>query len=300
MPSNGGSAIQGYNVWRGTTSGGETQVATLGNVLSFTDTGRTNGTTYFYKVTARNAVGEGVFSNELSATPVAPPDSTAPSKPGGMDQLIAGTNQQVIAWNASTDNVGVTGYDVYRNGGLVATDVKTTYFLDLDSNLLPYTIYTYQVRAVDAAGNRSPASNSLSARTANQTSLTTGTLRGVAFDSSGEGISSATASFTRVERRHEERQRQLQGRLGDLQPRTRLGHADGQRAGVRDAGVQRDRRRRQDDAGPEDTDLGAPRHLFDGGRLTTGPRRHCARVRANATMRAATRNTESGNNGRLG
>ena len=98
--SNGGSAITGYNVWRGTTSGGETQVATLANVMSFIDTGRTNGTTYFYRVTARNAVGEGAPSNELSATPVAPPDSSAPSKPGGMDQVVAGTNQQVIDWNA--------------------------------------------------------------------------------------------------------------------------------------------------------------------------------------------------------
>ena len=114
-------AITGYSVYRGTAAGGETLLTTLGNVMSFTDTGRRTGRPTTTRSPRRNAVGEGALSNELSATPVAPPDTTAPSKPGGMDQLIAGTNQQVIAWNASTDNVGVTGYDVYRDGVLVGT-----------------------------------------------------------------------------------------------------------------------------------------------------------------------------------
>jgi hypothetical protein len=67
--SNGGSAITGYKVFRGTSSGGETLLTTLGNVTTFTDTGLTNGTTYFYTVAAVNSVGTGAQSNELSATP---------------------------------------------------------------------------------------------------------------------------------------------------------------------------------------------------------------------------------------
>ena len=69
--SDGGSAITGYKVYRGTTSGGETLLTTLGNVLTYTNTGLTNGQTYYYKVSAVNAVGEGSLSNERSATPAA-------------------------------------------------------------------------------------------------------------------------------------------------------------------------------------------------------------------------------------
>jgi subtilase family serine protease len=69
--SNGGSAITNYNVYRGTSSGGETLLATLGNVLAYTDTPVTNGQTYYYQVTATNSVGESSRSNEASATPTA-------------------------------------------------------------------------------------------------------------------------------------------------------------------------------------------------------------------------------------
>src|SRR6266540_1789969 len=66
--SNGGSAVTSYKLYRGTSSGGETLLTTLGNVTSFTDTPAANGTTYFYVVSALNAVGESVKSNERSAT----------------------------------------------------------------------------------------------------------------------------------------------------------------------------------------------------------------------------------------
>ena len=56
--SDGGSAITGYNIYRGTASGGETLLTQVGNVTSYTDASVTNGTTYYYKVSAVNAVGE--------------------------------------------------------------------------------------------------------------------------------------------------------------------------------------------------------------------------------------------------
>src|SRR5262249_55844667 len=77
--SNGGAAITGYKVYRGTSAGGETVLATVGNVTSWTDSGAVNGTTYYYKVTAVNSVGEGAKSNELTATPVA--SATVPGAP---------------------------------------------------------------------------------------------------------------------------------------------------------------------------------------------------------------------------
>jgi hypothetical protein len=71
--------------------------------------------------------------------------------------------------------------------------VKTTYFLD--SGLAAGTVYNFQVRAIDAAGNRSTASNSLSPRTASQTTSNKGVLSGVAFDANGQGNRDAVARF---------------------------------------------------------------------------------------------------------
>lgn len=67
--SDGGSAVTGYDVYRGTSSGGEVLLAQVGNVTSFADASVTNGVTYFYRVSAVNAVGEGGLSGELSVVP---------------------------------------------------------------------------------------------------------------------------------------------------------------------------------------------------------------------------------------
>src|SRR2546421_9103195 len=66
--SNGGSAITNYKIYRGTTSGGKTLIATIGNQLSYSDGGLTNGVTYYYQVSAVNNVGEGPRSNGRAAS----------------------------------------------------------------------------------------------------------------------------------------------------------------------------------------------------------------------------------------
>jgi len=68
-----------------------------------------------------------------------------------------------LAWNASTDNVGVTGYDVYVNGALMISPTTTTGTI---GGLNPSTTYSFSVKAHDAAGNSSAASNTVSATTA--------------------------------------------------------------------------------------------------------------------------------------
>jgi chitodextrinase len=82
------------------------------------------------------------------------PDTAAPGVPGALQ--IANTTSTTIslAWSASTDDTGVTNYLVYRNATLVASPTALTY---TDPGLTPGTTYTYQVKAVDGAGNVSAA-----------------------------------------------------------------------------------------------------------------------------------------------
>ena len=67
--SNGGATITNYRIYRGTSSGAETLLTTVGNVLAYTDTTIVFGTTYFYELRAVNAAGDGPLSTELSITP---------------------------------------------------------------------------------------------------------------------------------------------------------------------------------------------------------------------------------------
>ena len=92
-------------------------------------------------------------------------DTTAPTAPSGLTAGQPGSTSVPLSWTAATDNVGVTGYEVYRNHG--ATPVQTvTGTAYTDTGLTPSTSYSYTVKAVDAAGNRSPASNTATATTA--------------------------------------------------------------------------------------------------------------------------------------
>ena len=103
---------------------------------------------------AVSAAGATVRIGYSGSTPA--PDTQAPSAPATL--LATGLDQSRIAlsWGASTDNVGVTGYRISRNGTVVATVAGTSW---TDSGLAPATSYTYAVVALDAVGNASlPAS----------------------------------------------------------------------------------------------------------------------------------------------
>lgn len=71
------AGISNYKVYRGVVSGGETLLTTLGNTLSYSDTGLTDNTNYYYKVSAVNAIGEGLLSGETLAIPGQPPTAGA-------------------------------------------------------------------------------------------------------------------------------------------------------------------------------------------------------------------------------
>ncbi|MBB6692127.1 fibronectin type III domain-containing protein [Cohnella xylanilytica] len=151
----------GYNVKRATTSGGPyATVATGVTATSYADTGLTNGTTYYYVVSATNAAGESPNSAQVSATPTAAP--TVPAAPAGLT-ATAGNAQVSLSWTASA---GATGYNVKRattSGGpytTVATGVTATSYAD--TGLTNGTTYYYVVSATNAAGE-SPNSAQASA-----------------------------------------------------------------------------------------------------------------------------------------
>jgi hypothetical protein len=89
-------------------------------------------------------------------------DTTVPSAPTGLTAPSRTSNSVSLSWNASIDNVGVTGYRVLRGGTQVGTTSTTSY---TDSGLTPSTAYTYSVKAYDAAGNTSAASSALTVTT---------------------------------------------------------------------------------------------------------------------------------------
>ncbi|MGW2386307.1 glycoside hydrolase family 6 protein [Streptomyces sp. NPDC001658] len=92
-----------------------------------------------------------------------PGDTTAPTAPTGLQATAKTASSVSLSWTAATDNVGVSGYDVYRNGTRVGSPAAGTTYTD--TGLSAATAYSYTVRARDAAGNVSPASAALSVTT---------------------------------------------------------------------------------------------------------------------------------------
>src|SRR5881296_1023882 len=135
------------------------QVATPATT-SFADTGLSAATTYSYTVAARDAAGN--ISPNSTSVSITIADTTPPTTPAGLTAAAAGSTGVNLSWSASTDNVGVTGYIVRRNGVQVATPATTSF---ADTGLSDATTYSYTVAARDAAGNISPNSASVSVTT---------------------------------------------------------------------------------------------------------------------------------------
>jgi fibronectin type 3 domain-containing protein len=145
--SNGGSAITSYKIYR------SSSYLTSVGILSYTNTGLTNGTNYCYTVKAVNSVGDSVASSQACATPAA--SATVPSAPtlsatGGYTGYIS------LSWNTPNDGgSSITGYELFR--GIVGAaytsyatlGTGTTY---QDSNVTFYQEYYYLVRAINNIG----------------------------------------------------------------------------------------------------------------------------------------------------
>jgi endo-1,4-beta-xylanase len=164
--------VTGYQILRapGASGGSFTQVGTS-TTTSFTNTGLTASTTYRFQVRAVDAAGNAsAVSNTVTAqTTGGGGDTQPPTTPSNLASTGTTASSVSLSWTGSTDNVGVTGYQILRapgaSGGTfsqVGTSTTTSF---TNSGLTASTTYRFQVRAVDAAGNTSAVSNTVTAQT---------------------------------------------------------------------------------------------------------------------------------------
>jgi len=149
--SDGGSPITGYSLYRGTAAGGEVFIRTVGNVLTYADSGLTNDQTYYYEITASNVAGESGRSNEVNARA-----AMVPGQPTGL-VAVAGTLQATLVWIAPASDGGssIMNYIIYRGATsgsetMLATVGNVLTFVDTD--VVGGHAYYYRVSAVNAIG----------------------------------------------------------------------------------------------------------------------------------------------------
>jgi fibronectin type 3 domain-containing protein len=138
-----------YHVKRSTTNGGPYTQVSAPTAANFTDTGLTNGTIYYYVVSALNSAGESANSSQASATPAAP--AAPPPAPTGL-AATAGNAEVSLTWTASA---GATSYNVKRgtaSGGPYTQVAQPTTTRDTDTGLTNGTTYYYVVSALNAVG----------------------------------------------------------------------------------------------------------------------------------------------------
>lgn len=150
--------VTGYDVYQGATLRGSTTTAT-----TFAITGLTASTAYTFTVKAKDAAGNiSAASNTANVTTLAA-DTTAPTAPTSLTASGTTYNSTNLSWTVSTDNVAVTGYDIYQGLTLLgSTTTATTYAV---TGLSGSTAYAFTVKAKDAAGNVSVASNTANVTT---------------------------------------------------------------------------------------------------------------------------------------
>jgi chitodextrinase len=162
ISTNGGST---WSTLLAATPNDGTQAVTIPN---------TPGTQNRIMIKGTNHIFFDVSNTNFTITTGTTADTTAPSTP---TLSASGTTQTTtnLTWTASTDNVGVTGYDVYRGTTLLTTVTGTTYTA---TGLTASTAYSFTVRAKDAAGNVSASSNTVNVTTLAATTATYCTAQG--------------------------------------------------------------------------------------------------------------------------
>ncbi|GAA2477218.1 discoidin domain-containing protein [Winogradskya humida] len=154
------------------------------NALTYLDNQPDSATVQYY-VRAKDAAGNSSANSNTVTRTGQGGDTTAPTTPGTLSYTQPATGQIRLAWGASSDNTGVTGYEIWRNGSLATTVNALTY---TDTQATNVTV-SYYVKARDAAGNVSAASNTVT-RTG---TITDGTNLAV-----GKPVTASSSIFTFV------------------------------------------------------------------------------------------------------
>jgi chitodextrinase len=122
----------------------------------------TPGTTNRIMVKGTNHIFFDISNTNFTISAGAAPDTVAPTAPT-LTAAGTTTTSTNLSWSGATDNIAVTGYDVFRNGALIGSTTTATTFAV--TGLAASTVYTFTVKSKDAAGNVSPDSNSVSVTT---------------------------------------------------------------------------------------------------------------------------------------
>jgi len=156
-PSTDNVGVDSYQVFQNSTQIGTTAAASL-NI-----TGLTLNNTYSYTVTAKDAAGNTSDPSAVKQVTIKPfVDTIPPTAPLALSPAFITAHSFTILWGPSTDNVGVTSYEVFQDGTMVDTTTTTSFnFTNLNCN----TTYTITARAKDAAGNISVLSNPSTVKT---------------------------------------------------------------------------------------------------------------------------------------
>jgi large repetitive protein len=148
-----------FEIYRSHSSGsGYTLVGKTGaDILSFLDQGLSANTKYYYIIRSVNENGAAPNSTEVNATTLS--DIIAPTAPGNL--VVTGTTRSSVSlsWDFSTDDVGVIKYEIYVNSVKTYVTTNTSFTVN---NLTALQTYGFYVKALDASGNLSPASNQVS------------------------------------------------------------------------------------------------------------------------------------------
>lgn len=174
-------------------------IATVGST-NYSDDSVSADTTYSYSVVAVDANNNASDASAVAkvTTPKPPTtDSDTPTQPTALSATAQGPTQINLAWKASSDDIGVKEYVIYRNSDedktfrKLTTTTKTSYG---DGSVYDNTTFTYYVVARDASGNESPASDKAAARTPRLADRRTSTLRGTVHGRNGRPLAGVRVS----------------------------------------------------------------------------------------------------------
>ena len=158
-------AVAGYGVYE------NGSLVASPTATGYTLTGLSCGTSYTVAVDAFDAAGNRSAKTTITTSTAACPDTQPPSAPGTLSASAASSGEVDLSWGAASDNVGVAGYELFRCLGDGCTDFTQLAHVDgtstsyQDTTVAASSSYSYQVRAVDAAGNTGDFSNTATVTT---------------------------------------------------------------------------------------------------------------------------------------